>query len=270
MSLRTMPTEGGIALLWSRHHSAPSAPASVAPVSDTGRRWMALAALGLGAAATRPSSAAARQMSEEELQARFTRLFPDTGKGCQKPVVKGKSIGSLGTFLVDLPERVGWRKKKAKSALTTIVGGTDVMDTIFEERVFAEPPYTAWSLDASVHTVAFNSFEGSEVESTAQRLAKTTLDNNLNQRLPVTVLAASRETSGINIADTIEYRIDGPKEPMHCLNWACAMDGRLYNVTAQMPEAQWPELEADSRAALASARLCNRVSRFFLGRAGGS
>jgi len=268
---RRLPDEGGEPLLSSRCQSLRSAPASVSHAPDSSRRWIALAAVGLGAAASRPAPATARQMSEEELQARMKRAMAGGGKGCQKPAVKSQSLGNVGTFLVDLPQGVGWRKKPIKGSLLTAVGGIDVMDTIFEERVVAEPPYTTWSLDASVHTVQFNNFEtrGVDVEFTAKRLATTTLDKD-QQRLPVTILAASRDTSGIAEADTIEYLVDGPKGPIHCLNWASAMDGRLYNVIAQAPEAVWPELEADSRAALTSARLCNRVSRFFAGRAGGS
>lgn len=248
----------------------PPVPTSAVFAPDVGRRWMALAAFGLGAAAIRPASATARQMSEEELQARVNRLRAGGGKECQKPAVKAQSLGTVGTFLVDLPQGTGWSKKKIKG-LTTAVGGIDVMDTIFEERVFAEAPYTSWSFDASMHTVQFNNLDtrGVDVDFIAKRLATTTLDKE-QQRLPVTIVAASRDTSGIAFADTIEYRIEGPKGPIHCLNWASAMDGRLYNVTAQVPERLWPELEAESRAALASVRLCSRVSRFFAGRAGGS
>jgi len=245
-----------------------TAPPPEAPAVQ--RRFCSLAPLlGVAAALAGPRGARARKMTDAELLERFQRSRNREGQSCKAPADPSHTLGSVRTLLVDLPGDYTWLDDGIKGSLAEYVGGISVVNTIREERVVAEKPNSRWAFCASVHGVKFNSLlDLGDVREIASRLSERQTDRE-GRPLATQVLSASRGSLGVAPADTIEYRVETAQGPLHFLTFSSVLDGRLYNVTAQVPESSWPELGDTTQAALASARLCNKVSKFFAGYAGG-
>jgi len=208
-------------------------------------------------------------MTDEELLQRIQRRRSGEGRSCRAPEDPLHTMGSVQTLLVDLPAEYTWSDASLKSGLDDYVGGLAVLDTVREERVVAQKPYERWAFCCSAHVVQFNSLRDlGEVSELASRLAERQVGKE-GRPLSAKVLAASRGSLGVAPADTIEYVVETAQGPLHVVSLSCALDGRLYNVTAQVPESQWPELGKATKDTLATTRLCSKVSKFFAGIAAG-
>jgi len=154
-------------------------------------------------------------------------------------------FNSLGNkvFNVQLPEGFTWNDK-------TILVPTHQ----FEQRVSANAPYTKWTVGVTIDEVMVNSLaDVGSVQQTAERIKKLERDKDGN--LMTEVLAASRgEVNGFT-ADTIEYRSDTTRGFNHFLLRVALKNGKLYNITSQVPEDQWPELKGAAQGILDSMKL---------------
>lgn len=212
----------------------------------------------------------ATKLTEEELLKKLQRKWAAEGKQCkQTPYVK-YTLGSLKTFLVDMPNKFSWSPYNVRNNFSEKVGGINVMSSILEERVVAKEPYDKWIFSASVDTVQINNVaDVGEASQIAQRVAgeKSTRTQD-GAPSPVKIISATRGQLGVMTVDTIEYLVATPKGSYHYLLLNGVLDGRLYNVTSEVPESLWPEVEPYARAAIASTQLCSTVSRIYSGAAG--
>lgn len=144
---------------------------------------------------------------------------------------------------VDLPESFTWREKSIL-----------IPTHLFEQRVTANEPYSKWVVGVTVDEVLANSLsEVGTADEIAQRIANLERDKDGN--LLTEVLSASRGDIGGVATDTIEYRADTTRGFNHYLVRVALENGRLYNVTSQAPEDQWPKLEISARALVSTLRL---------------
>jgi len=152
---------------------------------------------------------------------------------------------SLGNdiFSVQLPEAFKWNDKLIL-----------VPTHQFEQRVSANAPYAKWTVGVTIDEVMVNSLaDVGSVQQTAERIKKLEQDKDGN--LMTEVLAASRgEVNGVT-ADTIEYRSDTTRGFNHFLLRVALKNGKLYNITSQVPEDQWTELKGAAQGILDSMKL---------------
>jgi len=155
------------------------------------------------------------------------------------------SFTSLGNevFSVQLPGGFTWNDKLIL-----------VPTHQFEQRVTANAPYTKWIVGVTIDEVMVNSLaDVGSVEQTAERIKRLEQDKDGN--LLTEILAASRgEVNGVT-ADTIEYRSDTTRGFNHFLLRVALNKGKLYNITSQVPEDQWPEVKGAAQGMLTSMKL---------------
>ncbi|CAE8685387.1 unnamed protein product, partial [Polarella glacialis] len=154
-------------------------------------------------------------------------------------------LGQLGngTLNVQLPEAFTWAEK-------SILLPTHV----YEKRASAKDPYGKWTIGLSIDDVLANSL--TEVGTAAQiadRIAN--LERGKDGNFETQVLSASRgDLDGIP-CDLIEYKADTSRGFYHYLVRVALVKGKLYEVTSQALEGQWPDLQEAARASLATMRL---------------
>jgi len=184
-----------------------------------------------------------------EVQRRTAATSAGLGLVCAGAVppapLRAKEFSGLGnaSVSVDLPKGFTWSEK-----------GIWLPTHAFEQRVTANKPYDKWTVGVTVDDVVAESLaDVGDAEAIAERIANIERSKDGN-KLTEVLAAARGEVDGI-LADTIEYRADTTRGFYHYLVRVALHKGKLYNVTAQVPEEQWPTLEDPSRSTIASFRL---------------
>lgn len=158
---------------------------------------------------------------------------------------QAKEFRSLGNekFHVDLPEGYTWNEKM-------ILLPTHE----FEQRVTANEPYNKWTVGLTIDEVVAESLnQVASAKEIAERIAN--VERSKDGNVMTEVIAAARgDLSGVP-ADVIEYRCDTTRGFYHYLVRVALSRGKLYNVTAQVPEDQWQQLQEPVRKLLDSMRL---------------
>mmetsp|Transcript_93346 Transcript_93346/g.237600 ORF Transcript_93346/g.237600 Transcript_93346/m.237600 type:complete len:283 (+) Transcript_93346:68-916(+) len=156
-----------------------------------------------------------------------------------------KTITSLGDqrFHVDLPQDFTFREKGIMFRINE-----------FEQRSNANDPYGKWVVGVTVDAVLANSLAdvGTAAEI-GEKILK--IERKKDGLINAEVLAATRATVDGVFIDVIEYRVETTRGFNHFLNRVALVNGKLYTLTSQCPEDQWPTLEKSARAIIESFRL---------------